>query len=82
MIELSEGKMEETTESCSEMSFEELSHLASNDAMAISIGVHILSAVPEELLTPQQLRALKQLSATSNRLVNLIEAMKQREFDE
>ena len=59
--------------------FANIAHQAANETLSISIGVHVLRTIPEEYLTPAQVRALQHLDEASGRLVDLIEIMKSSE---
>lgn len=59
----------------SSLNYEKLAHKAANETLSISVGVKMLSTIPESKLTPQQIRAMKILETSSSRLVDLIEGM-------
>lgn len=56
---------------------EELAHNAANETLSISMGLEVLSTLPESALTPAQSRALSILRESSERLLDLIDAMKE-----
>ena len=56
-----------------------VAHQAANETLSISIGVHVLRTIPQENLTPAQVRALQHLEEASARLIDLIEIMKSAE---
>lgn len=64
-----------------QLSFDQLAHQASNEALCISIGVHVLQTIPAEHLDEAQLRALRHLEQTSARLADLIEGMRSHSTD-
>ena len=55
------------------------SHRACNDALAISLGVEVLRKIPEEYLSPAQIRAMALLKDASSRLVEYLERMNAEE---
>ena len=57
-------------------SLDEIAHQASNEALSISMGVHMLSAVPESVLTAHQIRALKLMQASTKSLIELMDQLK------
>lgn len=65
----------------SELDFAELAHEASNEALCISVGVHVLRTIPIEHLDAVQRRALQHLEESSSRLANLIEGMRSMDPD-
>jgi|GEM_PF-3845219 len=60
----------------SDLDFAELAHEASNEALCISVGVHVLRTIPIENLDEAQKRALRHLENSSSRLADLIEGLR------
>ena len=53
-----------------------IAHQASNEALSILMGINMLSTVPEHVLTPHQIRALKLLETSASNLVQLMDDLK------
>lgn len=61
----------------STFNLEDLSHLAANEALSISVGVQILTTLPVANLTAKQSQALQLLQQSAARLIGLIDDIKE-----
>lgn len=57
-------------------SLDGIAHKASNEALSILMGINMLSSVPESVLTPHQVRALKLLETSAANLLQLMDDLK------
>ena len=56
---------------------EEIIHKACNEALSVSMGVKLLSAIPESNLSNEQKQALLHLQSSTKHLTDLMEDLKQ-----
>lgn len=53
-----------------------IAHKASNEALSILMGINMLATLPESVLSPHQVRALKLLETSASNLVQLMDDLK------
>ena len=65
-------------DSSTTLNLEDLSHKAANEALSISMGVHVLTTLSTSNLSAQQTTALQLLEESATRLLDLIDEIRER----